>query len=130
RTSTPASHRLFGLTLVGGILTGFLATAEAQTDTTSTSPTLRIDAEPTPCPLAVPCSATPEESPFGYDGGLYLRTKDRKYSLVVNGFAQLLYVLNKTEGVDQINQGFYLGLGRLALSGNVFSPKFNYFFQF
>lgn len=109
------------------------ASASASASAPATAPasaTLRIDSEPTPCPLAATCPTLPPppESPFGYDGGLYLRTADRNYSLVVNGFAQLLYVLNAPEG-GSINQGFYLGLGRLALSGNVFSPKFNYFFQ-
>ncbi len=100
----------------------------------SPSPTLIIPDEPTPCPVAVTCPPPPpaEESPFGYDSGLYLRTKDRKYSLVVNGFAQLLYELNATPSapINSINQGFYLALGRLALSGNIFSQKLSYFFQF
>lgn len=97
-------------------------------------PGLRVEGEPTPCPLAVSCPSgwTPEESPFGYDGGLYLRTRDRNFSLVANGFAQLLYVLTAPQGggTGAINQGFYVSLARLALSGNVFSRKLSYFFQF
>lgn len=98
-------------------------------------PGMRIEGEPTPCPLAASCpvfpvAPEPEESPFGYDGGLYLRTRDRNYSVVVNGFAQLLYALNAPAGGGAINQGFYVSLARLALSGNIFSRKLSYFFQF
>lgn len=98
-------------------------------------PGLRFEGEPTPCPIAASCpvfpgQTEPEESPFGYDGGLYLRTRDRNYSVVVNGFAQLLYVLSAPAGGGAINQGFYVSLARLALSGNIFSRKLSYFFQF
>ena len=64
---------------------------------------------------------------YGYDGGFFLRTADRRYSMKVNGFAQLLYTGTIVEG-DYANT-FDLGLGRLAFSGEVFDPSLSYFFQ-
>lgn len=64
----------------------------------------------------------------GYDKGFFIRSPDKNYSLNVNGFAQLLYSMNAAGATARHN--FDLGLGRLALSGNVFDPKLAYFFQF
>jgi hypothetical protein len=83
---------------------------------------------PPPAPAPAPPPA-PVEPQIGYDGGLFLRTSDKRYSLYVNGFAQLLYTLQSTP-TNRFTNNFDLGLGRLALSGNIFSTKLFYFFQF
>ena len=64
----------------------------------------------------------------GYDGGFYIRSKDKPFSLVVNGFGQFRYTLDKPNGAGY-NQNFDVGLARLALSGNMFDPKLTYFTQ-
>lgn len=64
-----------------------------------------------------------------YDGGFFVRTKDKSFSLKVNGFGQFRYTFSSPEkGKD--NNNFDLALGRLAFSGNVFDPNFSYFLQF
>jgi hypothetical protein len=64
-----------------------------------------------------------------YDGGFYVKSKDGSFSLRVNGFGQLRYTFFSPEtGKD--NNNFDLALGRLAVSGNAFTPKFSYFMQF
>ena len=64
-----------------------------------------------------------------YDGGFFVKTKDDRFSLKVNGFGQFRYTFFSPEnGKD--NNNFDLALGRLAFSGHVFDPKFSYFLQF
>lgn len=65
----------------------------------------------------------------GYDDGFYIRSKDKPFSLVANGFAQFRYTLDAPEK-GHTNQNFDVGLARLALSGTMFDPKLNYFMQF
>jgi len=64
----------------------------------------------------------------GYDGGFYIKSKDKPYSMVFNGFGQFTYSLNKRDGKN-VNHTFDVSLGRLAISGNVFDPKLAYFMQ-
>ena len=64
----------------------------------------------------------------GYDGGFYIKSKDKPYSMVFNGFGQFTYSLNKRDGKN-INHTFDVSLARLAISGNVFDPKLAYFMQ-
>jgi hypothetical protein len=80
-------------------------------------------AEPPPPP------ALPPPTPlFGYDNGFFLRTADERYSLYVNGFAQVRYTADVAH--DTFSSTFDLALGRLALSGNIFDKRLLYFFQF
>ncbi len=64
----------------------------------------------------------------GYDDGFYIKSKDKPYSMVFNGFGQFTYSLNKRDG-KTLNHTFDVSLGRLAISGNVFDPKLAYFMQ-
>ena len=64
-----------------------------------------------------------------YDGGFYIRSKDNRYSLNINGFAQTRYTfLAPDQGKSRSN--FDVALARLAFSGTIFDPKVSYFFQF
>jgi len=65
----------------------------------------------------------------GYDDGFFIRSKDKPFSLVANGFAQFRYTFDAPEH-GHTNQNFDVGLARLALSGNIFDPKLSYFMQF
>lgn len=65
----------------------------------------------------------------GYDGGFFIKSKDKPFSLVANGFAQFRYTMDAPEK-GHTNQNFDVGLARLALSGNMFDPKLMYFMQF
>ena len=64
-----------------------------------------------------------------YDGGFYIRSKDNRYSLNINGFAQARYTLLAPDKGDSRNN-FDVALARLAFSGTIFDPKVSYFFQF
>lgn len=64
----------------------------------------------------------------GYDDGFYIRSKDKPFSLVANGFGQFRYTFNKAEDTSA-NHTFDVGLARLAFSGKVFDPKLSYFMQ-
>lgn len=64
-----------------------------------------------------------------YDGGFYIRSKDKRYSLNINGFAQARYTLLAPEQGKSRNN-FDVALARLAFSGTIFDPKVSYFFQF
>ncbi|MBM4261538.1 MAG: hypothetical protein FJ145_08910 [Deltaproteobacteria bacterium] len=64
----------------------------------------------------------------GYEDGFYIRSKDKPFSLVANGFGQFRYTFNKAENTST-NHTFDVGLARLALSGKVFDPKLSYFMQ-
>ncbi len=71
------------------------------------------------------------ESEDVYDGGFYVRSKDKSYSLKINGFVQSRYTLLAPAGTDDggTRNNFDVALARLAFSGNVFDPKLSYFFQ-
>jgi hypothetical protein len=64
----------------------------------------------------------------GYDDGFYIKSKDKPFSMVFNGFGQFLYSNTSLEG-GRYNNGFDVALARLAISGNVFDPKLMYFMQ-
>lgn len=64
----------------------------------------------------------------GYDDGFYIRSKDKPFSLVTNGFAQFRYTYNNADSTPT-NQTFDVALARLAFSGNVFDSKLTYFTQ-
>jgi hypothetical protein len=64
----------------------------------------------------------------GYDGGFYIRSKDKPFSLVANGFGQFRYTLTKPQQSGW-NQTFDVALARLALSGIMFEPNLSYFMQ-
>lgn len=64
-----------------------------------------------------------------YDNGFFIRSRDNRFSLVVNGFAQARYTFfEPDEGRSTHN--FDVALARLAFSGSVFDPNVAYFFQF
>jgi hypothetical protein len=85
-------------------------------------------ATPQPQPPPPPSMPPPAPPLTGYSEGFFLQTADGRFSLHFNGFAQLLYVGTYANGT--FNNTFDLALGRLALSGTVFSTKLHYFFQF
>ena len=64
-----------------------------------------------------------------YDNGFFIRSKDGKYSLNVNGFLQARYTLT-TPDKGRSRNNFDVALARLAFSGSVFDPKVKYFFQY
>lgn len=70
-----------------------------------------------------------------YDRGFFLRSKNGKFSLSINGLFQIRYSLFKPNAVGRYGVGnntqsdFEVYLGRLALSGNVFEPDLKYFLQ-
>jgi hypothetical protein len=70
-----------------------------------------------------------------YNKGFFLQSKTGKFSLYINGLAQVRYTLFKANSVSQFGannpaiSNFDLFLGRVAFSGNVFEPDLKYFFQ-
>jgi hypothetical protein len=70
-----------------------------------------------------------------YDRGFFLRSKNGRFSLNINGLAQIRYSFFKPNAVgrygvhDNSQSDFQIYLGRLAFSGNVFDPSLKYFFQ-
>ena len=67
-----------------------------------------------------------------YDNGFFIRSKDGRYSINLNGFLQARYTLTAPAGMDdgRTRSNFDVALARLAFSGNVFDPKIKYFFQY
>ena len=65
----------------------------------------------------------------GYDDGFFVKSKDKPFSLVVNGLGQFRYTLQSPVSGGHTNQSFDVVLGRLALSGHVFDPRLTYFTQ-
>ena len=64
-----------------------------------------------------------------YDNGFFIRSKDGRYSVNLNGFLQARYTLSAPDAGKSRNN-FDVALARLAFSGNVFDPKVKYFFQY
>ena len=64
-----------------------------------------------------------------YDGGFFIRSKDGRYSLKLNGFLQARYTLSAPD-TGKSRNNFDVALARLAFSGNIFDPKVEYFFQY
>ena len=64
-----------------------------------------------------------------YDNGFFIRSKDGRYSLTLNGFLQARYTLSAPDAGKSRNN-FDVALARLAFSGNIFDPKVKYFFQY
>jgi hypothetical protein len=70
-----------------------------------------------------------------YDRGFFLRSKNGKFSLNINGLMQLRYSFFKPNAVgrydysNRTQNDFQIYLGRLAFSGNVFEPSLKYFMQ-
>lgn len=71
-----------------------------------------------------------------YNRGFYLSSKNERFSLYINGLAQLRYTFFKPNSIGQFGannpavNNFDVYLGRLALSGSAFEPDLKYFFQF
>lgn len=71
-----------------------------------------------------------------YNNGFYLASKNGRFSLYINGLAQIRYTFFKPNSIGQFGannpaiNNFDVYLGRLALSGSVFDPDLKYFFQF
>ena len=70
-----------------------------------------------------------------YDRGFFLRSKNGKFSLNINGLMQIRYSFFKPNAVgrydysNRTQNDFQIYLGRLAFSGNVFEPSLKYFMQ-
>ena len=71
-----------------------------------------------------------------YNGGFFISTQDKSYSMYVNGLFQVRYTGFKphvsVESLGESDVGtntFDVFLGRLALSGSVFNPDLKYFLQ-
>jgi Phosphate-selective porin O and P len=64
----------------------------------------------------------------GYDNGFYIKSPDKPYSMVFNGFGQFRYTNTKTSGLNDAHT-WDVALARLAISGNVLDPKLVYFMQ-
>src|ERR1700722_14864273 len=72
-----------------------------------------------------------------YQGGFFVETADKSYSLIVNGLFQIRYTgfkpANSVQVLGESSQGtnnFDVFLGRLAVSGSVFESSLKYFLQF
>lgn len=109
-----------------------LAAAPPPAVSTPTDPHL---AEPPPADLiqvAPPAGpAAPgllADSQFGYDNGIFIRSRDKNYSLFINAFGQLQYALVAVNG-NVVSNGFHIVFGRIVVSGNLFSQKLSYFAQ-
>ena len=63
-----------------------------------------------------------------YDNGFYIRSKDKRFSLVTNGFSQFRYNLSDPQK-GKTTHTFDVALARLAFSGTVFDPNVSYFMQ-
>ena len=82
-------------------------------------------------------SAPPRKLDAGYDNGFFIRSENRNFAVSVNGLLQFRYTGFKPNsenaafvpGTGWVNN-FDVFLGRLALSGNLFDPSVNYFFQY
>jgi hypothetical protein len=70
-----------------------------------------------------------------YDRGFFLRSKNGRFTLNINGLMQIRYSFFKPNSVGRYNYSnrtqndFEIYLGRLAFSGNVFEPNLKYFMQ-
>lgn len=64
-----------------------------------------------------------------YDNGFFIRSKDGRYSLSLNGFLQARYTLTAPD-TGRSRNNFDVALAHLAFSGHVFDPKVTYFFQY
>ena len=64
-----------------------------------------------------------------YDNGFFIRSKDGRYSLTLNGFLQARYTLTAPDA-ERSRNNFDVALAHLAFSGHVFDPKVKYFFQY
>ena len=91
----------------------------------------------TPAPSEAAGDAKSDEWKKIYDGGFYIESSDKAFSLHVNGLFQPRF----TEFVANANaqalgaptsnvDNFDIFLGRLVLSGNIFDPSIKYFVQF
>lgn len=65
----------------------------------------------------------------GYDGGFFVKSKDKPFSMVFNGLGQFRYTLQAPVAGGDTNQTFDVVLARLAISGHVFDPRLTYFTQ-
>ncbi|MFP5227463.1 MAG: hypothetical protein ACLGXA_07510, partial [Acidobacteriota bacterium] len=72
-----------------------------------------------------------------YNGGFFLSSEDKSYSLVANGLFQVRYTgfkpADSVQALGESSQGtnnFDVFLGRLAVSGSIYEPSIKYFLQF
>lgn len=86
------------------------------------------DLLPTAPPPGPTTAVPPVESQFGYDNGIFIRSKDKSYALYLNAFGQLQYALTAANG-NVVSNGFHIAFGRIVVSGNLFTPKLAYFAQ-
>jgi len=89
-----------------------------------------------PAQDAAPAASKPILPADIYNGGFYVESKDKSFSLYVNGLAQVRYTgfVPKQNVVPfgEPSTGtstFDVYLARVALSGSVFQPSLKYFFQ-
>ncbi len=61
-------------------------------------------------------------------GGFFIQSADEKYKLVIGAYVQFQFDFNRTGGENEY--GFLIRRARLAFSGNLFTKKFTYKFQF
>jgi hypothetical protein len=70
-----------------------------------------------------------------YDRGFFLRSRNRKFSLFINGLLQIRYSFFKPNAVgrydysNRTQNDFQVYLGRLAFSGNIFDESLRFFTQ-
>lgn len=70
-----------------------------------------------------------------YDRGFFLRSRQRKFSLFINGLLQIRYSFFKPNAVgrydysNRTQNDFQVYLGRLAFSGNIFDESIRFFTQ-
>lgn len=69
----------------------------------------------------------PTDQIVGYDGGFFIKSRDEKFSLHVNGLLQPRYVFYHPETADD-RHSFLLRNAKLVFSGNLYSPKLEYAF--
>jgi hypothetical protein len=70
-----------------------------------------------------------------YDRGFFIRSRNRKFSLYINGLLQIRYSFFKANSISRYDASnraqsdFQVYLGRLAFSGNIFDESLRYFTQ-
>jgi len=120
----PAVSTGTGASGVSGAGVGHIDPAAPSGPTTEPPP-----ADLVPVPPAGPAAPElPVESHFGYDNGIFVRSRDKSYSLYINAFGQLQYALVAADG-KVLSNGFHIVFGRIVVSGNLFSQKLTYFAQ-
>lgn len=88
--------------------------------------------QPEPAAAALPLEPKAEEVPFaGYDKGFFIQSKEGDFLLKANGLLQTRFAFSGVDDGTELEPAFAFSMNRaeIKLSGNAFSPRFQYAFQ-